>query len=122
MKLATYMSAGEVALAGAIVGDRIYSLQPAGFESTLEVIRGGAAARASIEGYLKRAPAGASKPLERVTLLAPIPVPGKLICVGLNYRDHAAEAKMEIPAVPTIFSKFTNTVTGPLAPVILPKN
>ncbi len=122
MKLATFMSPGEIALPGVIVGERILSLQPAGYLSTLEVIAGGAAARASIEGYLKRTPPGAWKPLEKVALLAPIPKPGKLICVGLNYKDHAAEAKMEIPAVPTIFSKFTNTVTGPLAPVILPKN
>src|SRR5579862_7081847 len=56
-----------------------------------------------------------------VKLLAPVPRPPKFICVGLNYRDHAAEARMEIPTVPTIFSKFSNVVIGPGAPVILPK-
>jgi 2-keto-4-pentenoate hydratase/2-oxohepta-3-ene-1,7-dioic acid hydratase in catechol pathway len=59
--------------------------------------------------------------LRDVKLLAPIPRPPKFICVGLNYRDHAAEARMEIPAVPTIFSKFSNVVIGPGAPVVLPK-
>jgi 2-keto-4-pentenoate hydratase/2-oxohepta-3-ene-1,7-dioic acid hydratase in catechol pathway len=59
--------------------------------------------------------------LAEVTLLAPIPRPPKFICVGLNYRDHAAEAKMEIPQVPTIFSKFTNVVIGPGATIVLPK-
>src|SRR5579862_9649284 len=59
--------------------------------------------------------------LSSVTLLAPVPRPPKFICVGLNYRDHAAEARMEIPTVPTIFSKFSNVVIGPGAPVILPK-
>jgi 2-keto-4-pentenoate hydratase/2-oxohepta-3-ene-1,7-dioic acid hydratase in catechol pathway len=59
--------------------------------------------------------------LGSVTLLAPIPRPPKFICVGLNYRDHAAEAHLEIPTVPTIFSKFSNVVIGPGAPVILPK-
>lgn len=59
--------------------------------------------------------------LDSVTLLAPVPRPPKFICVGLNYRDHAAEARMEIPKVPTIFSKFSNVVIGPGAPVILPK-
>ena len=50
--------------------------------------------------------AGAAFSLDSVTLLAPIPRPPKLICVGLNYRDHALESKMEIPKVPTIFAKF----------------
>ena len=59
--------------------------------------------------------------LDSVTLLAPVPRPPKFICVGLNYRDHAAEARMETPTVPTIFSKFSNVVVGPGAPVILPK-
>jgi 2-keto-4-pentenoate hydratase/2-oxohepta-3-ene-1,7-dioic acid hydratase in catechol pathway len=53
-------------------------------------------------------------------LLAPIPRPPKFICVGLNYRDHAREAALELPAVPAIFSKFSNVVIGPNAPIILP--
>ena len=40
----------------------------------------------------------------------------------LNYRDHAREAGVEIPSVPTIFSKFSNVVIGPGAPIVLPKN
>src|SRR5271155_1384789 len=59
--------------------------------------------------------------LDKGTLLAPIPRPPKLICVGLNYRDHAAETKMEIPKVPTIFNKFPSVVIGPGAPIVLPK-
>ncbi|MBI5085217.1 MAG: fumarylacetoacetate hydrolase family protein [Acidobacteria bacterium] len=122
MRLATFMSPGETALAGVVVNDKIFSLQPAGFSTTLDVIAGGAAARAAIASFLKAQPAGAGKDLSRVVLLAPLPKPPKLICVGLNYRDHAAESKMEIPSVPTIFSKFSNTITGPGAPIILPKN
>lgn len=59
--------------------------------------------------------------LASVSLMAPIPRPPKLICVGLNYRDHAAETKMEIPKVPTIFNKFPNVVIGPGDPIVLPK-
>jgi 2-keto-4-pentenoate hydratase/2-oxohepta-3-ene-1,7-dioic acid hydratase in catechol pathway len=51
---------------------------------------------------------------------APVPRPGKLICIGLNYRDHAAESKMPIPERPVIFSKFATCVIGPGEPVILP--
>jgi len=122
MRFVTYMSPGEVALAGVLVDEQVYSLQPAGFGDVLSVIAGGAAARAGIASYLKALPAGAGKSLDKVILLAPIPKPPKLICVGLNYRDHAAEAKMEIPSVPTIFSKFNTAITGPGAPIILPKN
>ena len=122
MRLVTYMSPGEMALAGVVVDEKVFSLQPAGFPTVLSVIAGGPAARASIESYLKAVPAAASKDLTRVVLLAPIPKPPKLICVGLNYRDHAAEAKMEIPEVPTIFSKFNTAITGPGAPIILPRN
>lgn len=66
--------------------------------------------------------AGPAYDLAAVKLLAPIPRPPKFICVGMNYRDHAREAGVEIPSVPTIFSKFSNVVIGPGAPIVLPKN
>jgi acylpyruvate hydrolase len=56
-----------------------------------------------------------------VTLQAPVPHPGKIICIGLNYRDHAAESNLEIPDVPTIFGKFANAVTAPGAPIVIPR-
>lgn len=55
-----------------------------------------------------------------ITLLAPVPRPGKLICIGLNYRDHAAESNMPIPERPVVFSKFTTAVIGPDQPVVIP--
>jgi len=51
---------------------------------------------------------------------APVPRPGKLICIGLNYRDHAAESKMAIPEKPVVFSKFSSCVIAPGEPVVLP--
>ena len=51
---------------------------------------------------------------------APVPRPGKLICIGLNYRDHAAESKMAIPEKPVVFSKFSSAVIAPGEPVVLP--
>lgn len=56
----------------------------------------------------------------RARLLAPVPRPGKLIAIGLNYRDHAAESKMPIPERPVVFSKFTTSVIGANEPVIIP--
>ena len=52
---------------------------------------------------------------------APVPRPGKLICIGLNYRDHAAESKMPIPENPVVFSKFSSSVIAPGEPVVLPR-
>ena len=51
---------------------------------------------------------------------APVPRPGKIICIGLNYRDHAAESNMAIPEKPVIFSKFSSAVVAPGEPVVLP--
>lgn len=47
-----------------------------------------------------------------VTLEAPVQQPGKILCVGQNYRDHIAEMKREIPPFPVIFSKYANTLLG----------
>lgn len=52
---------------------------------------------------------------------APVPRPGKLICIGLNYRDHAAESRMTIPEKPVVFSKFSSAVIAPGEPVVLPR-
>ena len=49
-----------------------------------------------------------------------VPRPGKIICVGLNYRKHAKESGMEVPAVPVLFSKFQNAVAAPNALIPLP--
>src|SRR2546423_12707652 len=51
---------------------------------------------------------------------APVPRPGKLICIGLNYRDHAAESNLPIPEEPVVFSKFSSAVIAPGEPVVIP--
>src|SRR4029450_1686647 len=55
-----------------------------------------------------------------VRLLAPVPRPGKIVCIGLNYRDHAKETGQAIPTEPVLFSKFANSVVGPGADVVVP--
>jgi 2-keto-4-pentenoate hydratase/2-oxohepta-3-ene-1,7-dioic acid hydratase in catechol pathway len=49
-----------------------------------------------------------------------VPRPGKLICIGLNYRDHAKESNMPLPEKPVVFSKFSSAVIAPGEPVVLP--
>jgi 2-keto-4-pentenoate hydratase/2-oxohepta-3-ene-1,7-dioic acid hydratase in catechol pathway len=56
-----------------------------------------------------------------VRLLAPVPRPRKVICVGLNYADHAAESGAPIPEEPVIFNKFATSVCGHGDPIILPR-
>jgi 2-keto-4-pentenoate hydratase/2-oxohepta-3-ene-1,7-dioic acid hydratase in catechol pathway len=55
-----------------------------------------------------------------VRLLAPVPDPEKIICLGLNYRDHAAESGQEIPTSPMWFAKFANSLIGSGEAIILP--
>jgi 2-keto-4-pentenoate hydratase/2-oxohepta-3-ene-1,7-dioic acid hydratase in catechol pathway len=52
---------------------------------------------------------------------APVPRPGKLICIGLNYRDHAKESNMPLPEKPVVFSKFSSAVIAPGEPVVIPR-
>ena len=64
--------------------------------------------------------AGAVLGVESVALHAPVPRPGKVICIGLNYKDHAAESGMEPPARPLMFSKYSTSIVGPDADVVIP--
>jgi acylpyruvate hydrolase len=60
-------------------------------------------------------------PVEGVDLLPPIGRPGKIICIGLNYREHAEEAGLEAPETPTFFAKFTNSLVRPGGTAKLPE-
>jgi 2,4-didehydro-3-deoxy-L-rhamnonate hydrolase len=50
----------------------------------------------------------------------PIERPGKIVCVGLNYRDHAEEQGAELPAAPLLFAKWPNALIGPGEPIVIP--
>jgi 2-keto-4-pentenoate hydratase/2-oxohepta-3-ene-1,7-dioic acid hydratase in catechol pathway len=66
------------------------------------------------------AASGPVTPVEAVTLLHPT-VPRKLIGIGLNYRDHAAESELALPDVPVIFAKFTSAMVGHGATIVVPR-
>lgn len=67
------------------------------------------------EGKLIEVPAG-------TRLGSPIARPSKILCIGLNYRDHAAETGAKIPEEPILFMKSTTSLTGPYDDIIIPKN
>ena len=121
MKLVTFRGPDGRSEAGALNDGRVIGLAGAGFPDMLSLLAAGSEGRAKIENWIYQPPSQSTFPLSSVKLLAPIPRPPKLICVGLNYRDHAAESKMEIPKVPTIFNKFATSVIGPGDPITLPK-
>ena len=52
--------------------------------------------------------------------MLPIERPGKIVCVGLNYRDHAEEQGAELPAAPLLFAKWTTALVGPGEPIVIP--
>ncbi len=59
---------------------------------------------------------------DSVVLDSPIARPSKIVCIGLNYADHARETKSQPPAEPVIFLKSTTALCGPFDPIIIPKN
>jgi 2-keto-4-pentenoate hydratase/2-oxohepta-3-ene-1,7-dioic acid hydratase in catechol pathway len=120
MKFVTFRRDGA-AQPGLLNGSGVIALAPAGFHSVLDVIAGGQPALTRIQEFALKPPASAVFVLSELELLAPIPRPPKVICIGLNYRDHAIESNMEIPKVPTVFNKFPNTVIGPGAAIRLPR-
>jgi 2-keto-4-pentenoate hydratase/2-oxohepta-3-ene-1,7-dioic acid hydratase in catechol pathway len=101
--------------------DVVLDLSSQGFTTLLEVIESGEEGLARVQNFVLASPETARVPLSEVKLMAPIPRPRRLICVGLNYRDHAAETGTKIPDIPTIFNKFATAVIGPGDNIVLPK-
>ena len=101
-------------------GNAVLPLSKIGYAHAISFIAAGDQARGRTEAALETASANDLLPLSAVELLAPVPRPPKILCVGLNYRDHAVESKMQLPSVPTIFAKFPTAVIGPGAPIELP--
>jgi 2-keto-4-pentenoate hydratase/2-oxohepta-3-ene-1,7-dioic acid hydratase in catechol pathway len=119
MQLVTY-DAGDGARAGELRGDTVFDLWGQG-EPIREADRTlSALLRGGLLDELEAAP-GDGIPVESVTLLPPIGDPGKIICIGLNYRSHAAEAGIDAPERPTFFGKFANALAAPGATVSLPE-
>jgi 2-keto-4-pentenoate hydratase/2-oxohepta-3-ene-1,7-dioic acid hydratase in catechol pathway len=115
MKFVTYSDASGVARPGVLLDDSVVDISSR-FRSVLSVIHGGDEAHSAAQSLVS----GVQTPLDAVTLLAPLLDPPRIFCVGLNYRDHAVESKMEIPKVPTVFLKLASALVGPNAVIELP--
>lgn len=120
MRLVTYESPPELR-AGILVGDRIVDAVKAGEQASLPdasaltsvraLIGLGAGDLAALDGAATEL-VGDGLDLTSVTLGPPVPDPDKIICVGLNYVEHAAEAQMAVPEYPVLFAKFRNVLIG----------
>jgi 2-keto-4-pentenoate hydratase/2-oxohepta-3-ene-1,7-dioic acid hydratase in catechol pathway len=105
--------------AGLLEGGEVYPLRPFGYADTESFIAAGADAWQAAKASIGKA---SHVPLTNVQLLAPVLHPPRIFCVGLNYQDHAAESKMVVQAVPTIFMKLPSAITGPESEIVLPAN
>jgi 2-keto-4-pentenoate hydratase/2-oxohepta-3-ene-1,7-dioic acid hydratase in catechol pathway len=72
-------------------------------------------------GETARRPEAVTIPVQAAKLHAPVHDPQKIVCVGLNYRDHAVESKMPIPKEPVLFSKFPSALIGHGEPIVVPR-
>ena len=125
MKLVTYVKDGEY-MPGAIV-------KREGREVIVDLLAADASLPASIRALLEAGPPALQKAeaaaeeatgyleLSAIKLAAPIPNPDKILCIGLNYADHAAESGQPLPDYPIVFSKYSNTVIGSGDAIMLPK-
>src|SRR5947209_19167271 len=119
MRLVSFKKNGHSG-AGILHANGVFPLRGVGFDDALSFIAGGADAQDKVKGPLHGASHRDLLPLDSVRLCAPLPRPPKILCVGLNYRDHAKESNMEIPSVPTVFAKYATAVVGPGDPIVLP--
>ncbi len=76
----------------------------------------------ALREWLQQSGNSAPRLAPSVRLGAPIRRPSKIVCIGLNFRDHAAESKMELPKEPVIFFKSTTSLVGPNDALVIPRN
>lgn len=116
MKLTTFDDGAGPRL-GALIGDRIADLTSAGLPVTmLGYIQAGPTAWQQAASVLQTASLRWVDAAQ-ARLLAPLPNPGKIVAIGLNYMDHCREQNIPAPDRPLVFTKFNSAITGPDQPI-----
>jgi acylpyruvate hydrolase len=127
MKLMTFVHDGESRLGASLTtegGEQVYDLNrlnprlPANMVALLEA--GQTALTLARQTLADAAPDQGLDPAE-ITIKAPIPRPGKIICIGQNYLAHAHESNASRPPFPIIFAKYANSVIGHREPIVIPR-
>jgi acylpyruvate hydrolase len=119
MRLVSYVADGEP-MAGILIGENLVAVSALGIPA--RSVRGMLAVldNEGLDQLAERASSAEPRvALGDVRLIAPVPDPEKIICLGLNYRDHARETGQAIPTAPMWFAKFANSLVGQDEDVIL---
>ena len=118
MRLVTFEHEGSEKF-GCLDGDEVADISAlSGQASLLATLEAGEDGFAAISKALSTAP---RIPLEKITFLPPLPRPGKIVCLGLNYAEHAAEGGREKPDYPNFFMRSATSLIGHGAPMIRPR-
>jgi acylpyruvate hydrolase len=131
MRLVTFQRQEAEDKIGVLRGDRVLDLAAAAghagqsaatFQDMTTFLEAGERAMDLARSLAESAPPeSASYPLSGVRLRPPVPRPGKIIALGLNYRDHSLEQGVPPPSTPLIFAKFPTSITGPYDPILIPE-
>jgi len=113
MKFVTFENSNGTVRGGLLQGDHVRPIQSSADDAVLAHIISGAG-HPQLET--------ASYALTEIKLLAPLLHPPRIFGIGLNYVEHAAESKMKVQEVPTVFLKLASSICGPDADVLLPAN
>jgi len=130
MRLVSYAGDDGMTRLGALAEQGVIDFQAAArsigipaepFGDMLSFLTAGESALQEARKLVERAPQGAVVPLANVRLRPPVPRPGKIIAIGLNYRDHFMESgAKELPKCPIIFAKFTTSIAGAGDAIVIP--
>jgi 2-keto-4-pentenoate hydratase/2-oxohepta-3-ene-1,7-dioic acid hydratase in catechol pathway len=120
MRLITYRR--DATTAPALLKDgHVFPLTSLGYQDTLAFIAAGPKRWSAVNSQLEETGLNLLAPMSSVVLEPPLPRPAKILCIGLNYHDHAAESKMEPPKFPTVFPKYPHALIGNGQPILLPR-
>jgi acylpyruvate hydrolase len=132
VRLASYERDGRWAAAVALADGRLVDAAAAAgraglddgvrWSSVREIVGQGPDRAAALRDAAEALGDNGAMAAENVRLGPPVPDPTKILCVGLNYRAHAAEASLDEPEVPLLFAKFPNVLIGSGAPIELPES
>ena len=130
MRLASFVGTNGVARLAAVTDRGLIDLRTAArnlgaasdvFADMVSFLAAGGAAASEAERLAKEPPQGSVVPVTGIRLLPPVPRPGKIVAVGLNYRDHQIESgAKEAPKAPMIFAKFTSSIVAAEDAIVIP--
>jgi 2-keto-4-pentenoate hydratase/2-oxohepta-3-ene-1,7-dioic acid hydratase in catechol pathway len=121
MRLLSFIEGGRTAPGVRIGGNVVPVAALEGFpDDTLALLEAGGDTLARLGAAAAAAPAAVHRPLGSLTLGMPVPRPGKVVCIGLNYALHAKEGNNPIPDYPAVFLRVQTSLVGPDRPIQRP--